>query len=197
MYIQPGTYNTSLIQHFYWWLKQWFSVTGFIAIHRNTQNITNFTQFCLREQNSNIRKTESLWSWHDIDCTRLMTKSDNQRQFVLKQFNEVHLLCLISRMYINKYSFILDVLLKTFYLHNSMWCSNTTYVNAALAMHSENKKSAISPAPNVQNIACPHLARIVTSAQSYFQIGRGQKSWQAENRSLLMSDFAKNLGGGG
>lgn len=128
LYIQPGTYNTSLIQHFYWWLKQWFSVTGFIAIHRNTRNITNFIQFCLREQNSNIRKTESLWSWHDTDCTRLIVYDYNQRQFVLKQFNEVHLLCLISRMYINKYSFILDVLLKTFYLHNSMWCSNTTYV---------------------------------------------------------------------
>lgn len=59
---------------------------------------------------------------------RLIVCDYNQRQFVLKQFNEVHLLCLISRMYINKYSFILDVLLKTFYLHNSMWCSNTTYV---------------------------------------------------------------------
>lgn len=55
-----------------------------------------------------------------------------------------------------------------------MRCSNTTYVNAALVIshtviHSENKKSAISSGPHVQNIACPHLARMVTSVQKSFR----------------------------
>lgn len=73
----------------------------------------------------------------------------------------------ISRMYINKYSFIF----RRFTYHLLFTQFNVVqfyYLRQRCpshGIHNENKKSAISSAPHVQNIACPHLARMVTSAQ--------------------------------